>query len=220
MRDRDLAGRGDRFIAEGRVVLQALMDAEAGHGRFVLEKALILENRVEGIEDLLARMEDACPVYVAGPRCSMLRSALPCIAAFSPWAHLPAGSLAEFLAGMPEKALLVVPCGIANQRQYRPESSAIAGVFGADGVVLDATCCDPLYRKAIRVSVGGRAEGSVLPRWFHRRAVADACVRRLRDRRPVAPGASNSSPVSSQVGAWRCWRVPKARGCLRIFSNP
>jgi hypothetical protein len=33
MRDRDLAGRGDRFIAEGRVVLQALDaldDAEAG----------------------------------------------------------------------------------------------------------------------------------------------------------------------------------------------
>jgi hypothetical protein len=34
MRDRDLAGRGDRFIAEGRVVLQALTDAldDAGPG--------------------------------------------------------------------------------------------------------------------------------------------------------------------------------------------
>jgi hypothetical protein len=35
MRDRDLAGRGDRFIAEGRVVLQALTGAldDAGRGR-------------------------------------------------------------------------------------------------------------------------------------------------------------------------------------------
>ena len=30
-----------------------------------------------------------------------------------------------------------------------------AAAFGCDAVVTDATTCDPLYRKAIRVSVGG-----------------------------------------------------------------
>jgi len=29
-----------------------------------------------------------------------------------------------------------------------------AAAFGVDGVVYDSTTCDPLYRKAIRVSVG------------------------------------------------------------------
>jgi len=29
-----------------------------------------------------------------------------------------------------------------------------AAAFGADGVILDADCCDPFYRKAIRVSIG------------------------------------------------------------------
>ena len=29
-----------------------------------------------------------------------------------------------------------------------------AAAFGADAVLIDETCCDPLYRKAIRVSVG------------------------------------------------------------------
>jgi tRNA G18 (ribose-2'-O)-methylase SpoU len=29
-----------------------------------------------------------------------------------------------------------------------------AAAFGADAVILDSDCCDPLYRKAIRVSVG------------------------------------------------------------------
>ena len=154
MRDRDLAGRGDRFIAEGRVVLQALMDAEAGQGRFVLEKALLLENRVEGLEDLLARIQDACEVYVAG------RAVLDAAVGFAMHRgvlavgrHLPSASLAEFLAGMPAQALLVVPCGIANHDNIGGIFRN-AGVFGADGVVLDSTCCDPLYRKAIRVSVG------------------------------------------------------------------
>ena len=31
-----------------------------------------------------------------------------------------------------------------------------AAAFGADAVLLDETCCDPLYRKALRVSVGER----------------------------------------------------------------
>ncbi|MDZ7603635.1 MAG: RNA methyltransferase [Hoeflea sp.] len=154
MRDRDLAGRGDRFIAEGRVVLQALMDAEAGQGRFVLEKALILENRVEGVGDLLTRMGEACPVYVAG------REVLDAAVGFAMHRgilavgrHVPAPSLDQFLAGMPERALLVVACGIANHDNIGGIFRN-AGVFGADGVVLDASCCDPLYRKAIRVSVG------------------------------------------------------------------
>ena len=30
-----------------------------------------------------------------------------------------------------------------------------AAAFGANAVLLDAQCCSPLYRKAIRVSVGG-----------------------------------------------------------------
>jgi hypothetical protein len=54
MRDKDLAGRGDRFVAEGRVVLQALMDAEAGRpGGSCIEKALILENRIDGLGALI-----------------------------------------------------------------------------------------------------------------------------------------------------------------------
>ncbi|MBU4530872.1 MAG: RNA methyltransferase [Hoeflea sp.] len=154
MRDRDLAGRGDRFIAEGRVVLQALLDAEAGDRRFVIEKALILENRVEGLEDLLARIDSDCPVYVAG------REVLDAAVGFAMHRgilavgrHVPATSLPEFLSHMPDRALLVVACGTANHDNIGGIFRN-AGVFGADGVVLDATCCDPLYRKAIRVSVG------------------------------------------------------------------
>jgi len=154
MRDKDLAGRGDRFIAEGRVVLQALVEAEAGSRRFVIEKALFLENRIDGLGDLLDRIDPGCPVYVAD------RNVLDAAVGFAMHRgilavgrHLPPASFAEFLAGLPEQALLVAACGIANHDNLGGIFRN-AGVFGADGIVLDASCCDPLYRKAIRVSVG------------------------------------------------------------------
>jgi len=62
-------------------------------------------------------------------------------------------SARDLLASLPERAVVLVLCGIANHDNiggiYRN-----AAAFGADAVVLDADCCDPLYRKAIRVSVG------------------------------------------------------------------
>jgi tRNA G18 (ribose-2'-O)-methylase SpoU len=154
MRDKDLAGRGDLFIAEGRVVLQALLDAEAGEKRFVIEKALMLENRIDGLTDLLDRIDPACPVYVAG------REVLDAAVGFAMHRgilavgrHVPATSFSDFLSRLPEQALLVAACGISNHDNIGGIFRN-AGVFGADGVVLDASCCDPLYRKAIRVSVG------------------------------------------------------------------
>jgi tRNA G18 (ribose-2'-O)-methylase SpoU len=154
MRDKDLAGRGDLFIAEGKVVLQALLDAELGSRRFVVEKALILENRIDGLGDLLERIDPVCPIYVAG------REVLDAAVGFAMHRgilavgrHVPVASFADFLAQLPDQALLVAACGISNHDNIG-SIFRNAGVFGADGIVLDATCCDPLYRKAIRVSVG------------------------------------------------------------------
>ncbi|WP_340160275.1 RNA methyltransferase [uncultured Hoeflea sp.] len=154
MRDKDLAGRGDRFIAEGKVVLKALLDAEAGSQRFVLEKLLLLENRVDGLGDLLERIDPACPIHVAG------REVLDAAVGFAMHRgvlalgrHVPASSFSDFLTHLPEQALLVAACGISNHDNIGGIFRN-AGVFGADGIVLDNACCDPLYRKAIRVSVG------------------------------------------------------------------
>jgi tRNA G18 (ribose-2'-O)-methylase SpoU len=45
-------------------------------------------------------------------------------------------------------------CGIANHDNMGGLFRN-AAAFGADAILLDSQCCDPLYRKAIRVSVGG-----------------------------------------------------------------
>ncbi|MFN7103785.1 MAG: RNA methyltransferase, partial [Pseudorhizobium sp.] len=85
IRERDLTGRQNRFIAEGTVVLRMLADAHAaGDARFVAEKILLLENRVAGLEAELARFPADVPVYVASA------AVLDAIAGF----HLHRGVLA------------------------------------------------------------------------------------------------------------------------------
>ena len=61
IRERDLVGRHGRFIAEGKVVLEHLFFA----GRFTAESALILDTRLPGMADTLAKAPPDMPVYVA-----------------------------------------------------------------------------------------------------------------------------------------------------------
>ena len=60
---------------------------------------------------------------------------------------------ADLLAGLPPRALVLSLHGLANHDNV----GAIfrnAAAFDVDAVLLDERCCDPLYRKALRVSVG------------------------------------------------------------------
>jgi tRNA G18 (ribose-2'-O)-methylase SpoU len=154
IRERDLVGRQASFIAEGTVVLRMLAAAHAGGQAFRAEKILLLENRVAGLSDLLDAFPDDVPVYVAEA------AVIDAIAGF----HLHRGvlalgrrlaepSLKDLFASMPRPAVFAVACGISNHDNI----GAIfrnAAAFGVSGVLLDETCCDPLYRKSLRVSVG------------------------------------------------------------------
>ncbi|MBB4566253.1 TrmH family RNA methyltransferase [Rhizobium leucaenae] len=154
IRDRDLVGRENRFIAEGTVVLRLLAEAHAAGGDFVAEKVLLLRNRAAGLEEIIAAFPPDVPVYVAEA------SVLDGIVGF----HLHRGVLAlgrrkaepdigAFLDRLPEQALVLAGCGISNHDNVG-SMFRNAAAFGADAVLLDETCCDPLYRKALRVSVG------------------------------------------------------------------
>src|SRR5690606_129297 len=62
-------------------------------------------------------------------------------------------SVDSLLAGLPRRATILLLSSISNHDNV----GAIfrnAAAFGAGAVLLDRHCCDPLYRKAIRVSVG------------------------------------------------------------------
>ncbi len=150
VRERDLVGREGRFVAEGAVVL-AVLAASPQHR---VEAVLIDERRAEGLAATLARLPETTPIHLAA------RNVLDAIAGFP----LHRGILAvgrraapiapeALVAGLGERAVVVVACGIANHDNIGGIFRN-AAAFGADAVLLDAECCDPFYRKAIRVSVG------------------------------------------------------------------
>ncbi|MFD1704180.1 TrmH family RNA methyltransferase [Methylopila henanensis] len=155
VRERDVVGRGERFVAEGEVVLRLLI--EGGRGvpcRHAAESLLIAENRIEALAGLLSKLPPEVPVYAAG------QSVMDAVVGF----HIHRGVLAiarrappettaALLARLPERALAVVLVGVANHDNVGGIFRN-AAAFGTDAVLLDETSCDPLYRKAIRVSVG------------------------------------------------------------------
>lgn len=149
VRERDLAGRAGRFIAEGKVVLKVLLES-----RFETESILVLENRMAGLLPVLQAAPATVPIYVAR------REVMDAVAGFP----IHRGILAigkrqddrcaeDLLGGLGDRATVIALIGISNHDNM----GAIfrnAAAFDASAVLMDSTCCDPLYRKAIRVSVG------------------------------------------------------------------
>jgi tRNA G18 (ribose-2'-O)-methylase SpoU len=170
VRERDLVGRQHRFVAEGEVVLRVLLR----QSRFEVESLLLAESRVEGLSDALPMLSPEIPVYTAN------RQVMDAIVGFPIHRGIlavarrpPPPPVEELLAGLPEKALVVGLIGLANHDNVGGIFRN-AAAFGANAVLLDPETCDPLYRKAIRVSVGGAL---VVP--FTRAPAADALVQAL-----------------------------------------
>jgi tRNA G18 (ribose-2'-O)-methylase SpoU len=146
VKDRDLTGREGVFMAEGQVVLERLF---ASH----LCETLSVLTTPERLRNLdVSVLADEVPVYV------MSQALMDEIAGFP----IHRGYLALGRYAPPELGVV-----LAKPRVRVLALSAIANTdnmgglmrnaaaFGVDAVLLDAQCCDPLYRKAIRVSVGG-----------------------------------------------------------------
>lgn len=150
VRERDLVGRDGCFIAEGEVVLKVLATSARHH----LVSALIVEKRIERQMPLLADLPDGIPVYRASQAVFDAIAGFPMhrgILAIGRRAPVPAAE--TLLASLGPRALVVVLFGIANHDNIGGIFRN-AAAFGADAIILDGACCDPHYRKAIRVSVG------------------------------------------------------------------
>jgi tRNA G18 (ribose-2'-O)-methylase SpoU len=151
VRERDLAGREGGFIAEGEVVLRVALSADA---RCRPSSLLVAENRLARLQPLIADLDPAIPVYAASPAVMDAIVGFPMhrgILAFG--ARPPDPGAAALLARAPARALVMVLIGIANHDNMGGLFRN-AAAFGVHAVLFDHTCCDPLYRKAIRVSVG------------------------------------------------------------------
>jgi tRNA G18 (ribose-2'-O)-methylase SpoU len=150
IRERDLVGRRDLFIAEGKVVVEKLLHAK----KAVPVSLLIAAHRIDRLQALLSHVPIGVPIYAA---------AAPIIDAVAGF-KVHRGILAigrrdqpltaqALLSQLPPRAIIVMLSAIANHDNMGGIFRN-AAAFGADAVLLDHDCCDPLYRKSIRVSVG------------------------------------------------------------------
>ncbi len=150
IRDRDVKGRRAAFVAESAGVVRALLSPAS---RFTARSILLSQAQAAAKPDIVAMGKAAgVPVYAAP------QDMLDAVAGFP----VHRGVLAEgdrtprapfAVADSQGPALILALIGIANHDNVGALIRT-ASAFGAAGVLLDETSCDPLYRKAIRVSTG------------------------------------------------------------------
>jgi tRNA G18 (ribose-2'-O)-methylase SpoU len=141
--DPDWVRHHNLFVAEGRLVVQRLME----HGHYDIVSILVTPAALHGLESSAA---PEVPVYVADQQVvngvTGFNFHRGCLAIVRRRAAIP-------LSAFSDARMVVVLEGVGN-----PDN--IGGIFrsamalGADGVILDPTSGDPLYRKAVRTSMG------------------------------------------------------------------
>ncbi len=160
VRDPDWLRRRGAFLVEGRASVRVLLEATG----FRIRSVLVTDAALASMRDALAALGAGAPVYLVTPAVLQATSGVPfhqgCVAAAEvERAH----GLDEILASA--RRLLVLE-DVANPDNVGGAFRS-AYAFGADAVLLTERCSPPLYRKAIRTSLGAtlRLPFAVLHEW-------------------------------------------------------
>ena len=132
------------FMAESAKVIARAV--EAGHG---VESALTSPKWLPELTELLSDTD--APIYVADE--SLLKSVTGYRVhrgALAAIRRSPLPTMADVLRGAIRIAVFE---GIVDHTNVGSAFRSIAGL-GFDGVIIDPTCADPLYRRSVRVSMG------------------------------------------------------------------
>jgi len=149
IRERDLTGREGLFVAEGEVVVRVLASTAS---RCRPRALLLTEKRVAALSDVIAALAPSVPVYVAGQTVLDRIAGFPLHRGILALGEKPVAPPVEhLLAAVADEDVFVIASGIGNHDNMGGVFRN-AAAFGARAVLLDETCCDPFYRKAIRVS--------------------------------------------------------------------
>ena len=132
------------FIAEGPLVVRELLSSP-----YDVRSVLVNPGQHDALADVLA--DCAAPVYVASQR------VIDAIAGF----HLHRGALAcgvraptRSVADIVKAARVVCVLERINDHENLGAIFRNARALGVDAVVLCPECCDPYYRRSVRVSMG------------------------------------------------------------------
>jgi tRNA G18 (ribose-2'-O)-methylase SpoU len=145
--DGELIRRRGLFVAEGRLIVQRLIE----DGRHRVRSLLLSHTAHQAMLPVLAKVPTGVPIYVCAA--DQLRA----ITGFD--LHRGCLALVERPAPvLPEELLETARTIVVLEAVANPDN--VGSVFrngaalGTDAVVLSSACSDPLYRKAIRTSMG------------------------------------------------------------------
>lgn len=137
------------FAAESRLVVRALLQ----HARLRTRSLLVTEAALASLTDVLSHRTDELPIFVGAQ--SFLRQ----IVGFK--VHRGCLALGERTAPLDDSQLAPLATArrvVILEHVGNPDNVGSifrnAAAFGVECVLLDPHCCDPLYRKAIRTSLG------------------------------------------------------------------
>jgi tRNA G18 (ribose-2'-O)-methylase SpoU len=150
IRERDRMGRDGTILIEGETAVAHALS----NPRIPIDAALFSERRVAGSAALAECVAARCPLLTAPDAVISAIAGFPLhrgILAVARYPTLP--DVSSLVASLGPSPLVLVLSGIANHDNMGGIFRN-AAAFGVDAVLLDEACCDPLYRKAIRVSVG------------------------------------------------------------------
>jgi tRNA G18 (ribose-2'-O)-methylase SpoU len=135
------------FVAEGRLVVRRVIEQRTLQVRSVLVNPAADRQ----LDDVLTRLSPEVPVYTCNSDvCTKVsgfaihRGCLALVQRPDP---------RELKAVLSDARLVVVTEALTDPDNVGGVFRN-AAAFGADAVILSPTCCDPLYRKAIRTSMG------------------------------------------------------------------
>ena len=149
--DSDLAVRRGLFVAEGRLVVERLIGAE----RYDVQSILVTATARAALADALGVLDPSVPVFVAEPQQLESLTGFNLHRGCLALARRPEAPALETLLGTAKTMVMID--GVTNADNVGTIFRN-ARAFGVDAVVLSPTSCDPLYRKAIRTSVGASLE--------------------------------------------------------------
>lgn len=145
--DRELLVERGLFVAEGRLVVSRVID----NPRYRLQSLLVNDAALHDLAPSIERLDASVPVLVCRTDDFLTVTGFHIHRGCLALVERPAAASVEQIV---ESAhTLVVLEAVANADNVGGVFRT-AAAFGADGVLLSPTCCDPLYRKAIRTSMG------------------------------------------------------------------
>jgi tRNA G18 (ribose-2'-O)-methylase SpoU len=144
--DAELLRRRNLFVAEGRLIVHRLLAQRHRVVSLLLNKASL-----EALEKSLATVAEETPVYVCDSSAFVSITGFDLHRGCLALAERPAERSPADVADRSEVVLILE--GVTNADNVGG-AFRNAAAFGVGGVLLSPTCCDPLYRKAVRTSMG------------------------------------------------------------------